>query len=134
MNAQPSNRRQSASAYAVRFLLWVFAAFSFADFPHANADSSRLSKASFSRVETELHVSGVERRGDIHVALAADDERSPDDGFSGQDPILDADDIFTADSVLPPGKALNGEGVAIAACPDDQSFAAFNSRAPPVFA
>jgi hypothetical protein len=128
MNAQTANRGKGTTAFAVRLLLWLFAAFSLADFPSAAAEATRLGK--FASVKSEA----VGNALDVQLSPAAyvtDDDPLPQPGIVEVDLALDTDDWSSSSRLFPRGRTAAMASIVAAQCPDGQSLSAFNSRAPP---
>ena len=130
MNAQPANGSTRGTAFAVRFLLWLFAAFSLADFPPAIAEASRFAKPGLVKGESAGTIGDA--RLPAAAAVLTDRDPLPEPALADSDPALDADDSCSASRLIPRRRTAASAGIAAAQCPDGQPLAAFNSRAPPM--
>lgn len=132
MNAQPANRGTRNTAFAVRFVLWLFAALSLADFPPAIAETSRFAKSGLVKGDSVGTVGDARAPVEVAASILTDSDPLPDPGLAGSDPALDAVDGSASGRLIPRGRTAAPAGIAAAQCPDGQPFAAFNSRAPPM--
>lgn len=119
----------------VRFVLWLVAALSLADFVPAASETSRFAR--LSSVKADYAYPGGATHAPVVVEAqftSAEQEPLPALAASSDEPALDGDDSAAAVALAPRGKTADPAGITAAQCPDGQPLTAFNSRAPPAIA
>lgn len=131
MNAQPTSTGMRCTARAVRFLLWLFAAFAFADFAPAVADPLRAVKSGLTREAADTRPLFAPEATQAVAIVATDCDPLSELELPKPDPVVDADDGIPATHLLAPGATALGAEALGGGRLDGQPFAAFHSRAPP---
>ena len=116
----------SCTTHVVRFVLWLFAALSFADLAPAIADPSRASRMALVREAAVVAVSREVALAPVFVADAASDIDIPK-----VDSSPDALPVGPAAELSTPAGRVPSFSRRISPAGDGGLFAAFQSRAPP---
>ena len=131
MNAQPSNTKARATAYAVRFMLWLFAAITFSDFAPQGTDPLRSAKFSLAPGVSGEHIASKVASPELSGISAASCDPVSEPELPGCDPALDVDALTGFHRLMPRAGPSSCTQTASSQCLDGQALAAFNSRAPP---